>query len=431
LKPGPVDRRALRKEPLFLLALCAIVLAVFAALFSFAAKTILAQHRLAAFDREVRARDRLLDQLSRSAIFPLLGEDAAILGHLVQAPPERDGFLYAFVVDGDNVIRAHTDPSQVGEIFRSPVAPVASVGEVLLLTRPMAFRERPVGTAGIALSRPDLERQADREVLPLKRSLAALGGLAFAGIILLGAASALRVRFARRTFAAGLSAGGKDSVAYRVQPIDRGQRIAFSVPEGAGEPEAPKELQIHRNPATVLVTNVRGFRAYSNNRRAEELVEGLNAYFQVVEQAVASHGGCVERLSGDMMVAMFGGATILPDHTNQAVRAALAIQKGLHEADGGGNGLFGRVTIGISSGVVLTCDGGGVSRDRTIRIGESFKAAAALASVGGPGEIIIGREVYQNLGFPVSADPVPPRETRDRTESWETFRIQDETRPGA
>jgi hypothetical protein len=61
-------------------------------------------------------------------------------------------------------------------------------------------------------------------------------------------------------------------------------------------------------------------------------------------------------------------------------------------------------------------------------MGESFKSAENLAMIAGPGEIVIGREIYQYLGSAVSVDPLPPREFLDRTGSWENFRLQDGVR---
>jgi len=41
----------------------------------------------------------------------------------------------------------------------------------------------------------------------------------------------------------------------------------------------------------------------------------------------------------------------------------------------------------------------------------------------GPEEIIISKDVYQTIENLVSIEPLPPRETMQRTESWENFRL--------
>ena len=118
------------------------------------------------------------------------------------------------------------------------------------------------------------------------------------------------------------------------------------------------------------------------------------------------------------IVATIATTAPLEDHQDQSVNAAF------RAAGEGAQPLLGQVAIGISTGVILSCEDGTSRGAEPIMVGESFKAAYAVAMLAGPGEIVIGREVYQQLGSAVSADPLPPRETPDLTGSWENFRLQ-------
>ena len=439
-------------QPTYLLALGVAVLMATAVAFHFTGEAILRRMEASFLRERIQAGRHLLDHLAQGAVLPLLGEDDAVLGGLVRKPPEGGAFLSASVVDDHNVIRAHTDPARVGDRFSLPVPftdlgseggiallsyPLRSGGSALHFSRPLALRDKVVGSAHIVFSREAIARDAKAAAALFHRSLIGLGGIAAVGIACLTLLYAFgRISSARVTAALGWGSEEGDT-AYRLRsivsaPADGGTIPPERVPDPAEKPAPSPEPRVVRNQATVLVSNIRGFRKYADSRQPEEILEGLNSYFRIAERIVTSHGGQVSNYSGDTVVAVFGGSEFLPDHTRLAVQAALAMQTALREEGGeGGNPLLRQVAIGIGSGVVLSCEVAASHRAGPVMIGESFKSADALAMRAGPGEIVIGREVYQNLGRAVSVDPLPPREILDRTGSWENFRLQDDVRRGA
>jgi len=437
-------------RPSYLLALGVAVLAVTAVAFHFAEESILRRLEASFVRERVQAGRQLLDHLAQGAVLPLLGEDEAVLSSLVRKPPEGGSFLSAVVVDDHNVIRAHTDPGRVGDRFSLPAPftdlgsergvallsyPLRSGGAALHLSRTLVLRDKVVGSVHVVFSREAIARDAKAAAAPSRRSLVWLRGIAaagFAGLALLYAYG--RISSARITAAPGLG-GEEGGLAYRLRSIAAGSPDEKAGPSeqdpaAARGPGPFPEPRVMRNQATVLVSNIRGFRKYADNREPEEILEGLESYFRIAEGIVHSHGGQVSSYSGDTVVAVFGGSKFLPDHTSLAVRAALAMQAALRKAGEEGKPLLQQVAIGIGSGVVLSCEVSASHGTGPVMIGESFKSADALAMRAGPGETVIGREVYQNLGRAVSVDPLPPREILDRTGSWENFRLQDDVRRG-
>lgn len=92
---------------------------------------------------------------------------------------------------------------------------------------------------------------------------------------------------------------------------------------------------------TVLFVDIRGFTAFADRSTAREAVDYLNEFFDVAVPVVQKHGGQVNKLLGDGLLAVFA----VPDHADQALAAATGL---LAAVDG-----RWRVGIGVNSGLVL------------------------------------------------------------------------------
>ena len=104
--------------------------------------------------------------------------------------------------------------------------------------------------------------------------------------------------------------------------------------------------------ATILFTDIEGFTGISETLSPTELIETLNAYFEVVAQPIERHGGVINQFQGDAILATFNVPDELDDHAAQAVRAAIEIQSNLAGRTFG-KGLKLRSRVGINSGVVV------------------------------------------------------------------------------
>jgi adenylate cyclase len=182
--------------------------------------------------------------------------------------------------------------------------------------------------------------------------------------------------------------------------------------------------KITRNQVTVLFAGPKGFKAHADTRDTEEVLRDLNEYFTIATSSIVDYGGYIDKFVGDAVIGVFESALLRTDHTERAVRAAVAMQNALRHASKNGNQLLRMVGIGISAGVVLSGHIGSHAKQEYTFIGESFKVAYSLNVMAGPGDIVMSRDVYQLIEHMVSVEPLPPRETMDRTEPWENFRLQ-------
>jgi adenylate cyclase len=100
---------------------------------------------------------------------------------------------------------------------------------------------------------------------------------------------------------------------------------------------------------TVWFVDIRGFTAFADRSTAREAVGYLNEFFAVAVPVVSAHGGHVNKLLGDGLLAVFGAPEPAPDHADRALAAATdllaAVDSELGERC--------RVGIGVNSGLVL------------------------------------------------------------------------------
>jgi adenylate cyclase len=179
-----------------------------------------------------------------------------------------------------------------------------------------------------------------------------------------------------------------------------------------------------RNEATILFTDVRGFTAYSETRKPEEVVEALNEYFGIVTQYILEHGGYVDKFIGDAVLGVFGVPIAHADHAERAVKAMVAMQQELQKRAGQNNNLLlSRIGVGINSGVVVSGTlGSQVKMEYTV-IGDSVNIASRLNHLAGPGEIIISRSVRDQVIDLVSVKALPPQPIKGKSEMVEAFQV--------
>ena len=73
--------------------------------------------------------------------------------------------------------------------------------------------------------------------------------------------------------------------------------------------------------ASVLFSDIRGFTALVESQGPEETIDLLNTYYMLMFDAIGSHGGMVNQIIGDGLVALFGAPLPLDDYAGSAVAA--------------------------------------------------------------------------------------------------------------
>jgi adenylate cyclase len=116
---------------------------------------------------------------------------------------------------------------------------------------------------------------------------------------------------------------------------------------------------------TALITDVEGFSRMTENSDPRALVGVLDDYFDAVTELIIEHGGMVDKIVGDAVLAFFNIPAALPDHADAAIRCAKAIvaaTESFRRRAGPAAIGFGRTRCGIESGTAIVGDVGGRRR---------------------------------------------------------------------
>lgn len=79
----------------------------------------------------------------------------------------------------------------------------------------------------------------------------------------------------------------------------------------------------------VFFSDIRGFTAFSEKRKPEEVVSMLNEYFAVMVKIINANGGIVDKFIGDAIMAVWGVPKSTKKDANNAVKACLEMRRAL------------------------------------------------------------------------------------------------------
>jgi adenylate cyclase len=128
--------------------------------------------------------------------------------------------------------------------------------------------------------------------------------------------------------------------------------------------------------AAALFVDVVGSTTFAAERPPAEVVEALNAFFAIVVEATAEHGGLVNKFAGDAALCLFGAPLTQDDPAGCALAAARDMGRRLHdELD------ELEAAIGVSAGLVVAGNVGTPDRYEYTVIGDPVNEAARLTEL--------------------------------------------------
>ena len=166
----------------------------------------------------------------------------------------------------------------------------------------------------------------------------------------------------------------------------------------------PKNLELggENKELTILFSDIRGFTAFSEKLRPDEVVSLLNEYLTSMVDIVFEYGGTLDKFIGDAVMAFWGAPLKTCDHARSAVQAALAMTRKVSElrakwkAEGRPEL---RIGIGINTGVVTVGNIGSVRSQSYTVIGDEVNLASRLESLNKEfhTELIVSESSYLRL----------------------------------
>lgn len=186
----------------------------------------------------------------------------------------------------------------------------------------------------------------------------------------------------------------------------RGQFMSqFLAPEVAGMVRLKgleRVLRHERRVLSAVFCDLRGFTAYTQERRSEEVMNLLERYYAAVGAAAAAEGGTVKDHAGDGVLILLGAPVAQDDHAERATRLGIALIEQLRPllrqlAPEIGLG------VGIASGAVTVGAIHGAGRLEYVAVGPAINLAARLCQRAGDGELLIDQASRQSLDTELAA----------------------------
>jgi adenylate cyclase len=191
--------------------------------------------------------------------------------------------------------------------------------------------------------------------------------------------------------------------------------------------EGEVQLGGAKRDVVVLFSDIRGFTPLSERMSPDEIASLLTEYFSEMVDVVFEHGGTLDKFIGDAVMALWGAPLARADDADQAVRAAVAMQRRIDWLNAEWS-RQGRQTIavgiGINAGEVFAGNIGSDQRLEYTVIGDPVNTASRLCSRAGPGEILISELLCRRLKAPPALRALDPMPLKGKAQAVPVFCVE-------
>jgi adenylate cyclase len=207
-------------------------------------------------------------------------------------------------------------------------------------------------------------------------------------------------------------------------------QISRLIPPSVVEQVVKGELTIEKGgrltEVTMLFSDIRGFTTMSDGRPAQEIVNTLNEYFEVMVDILFKYSGTLDKFVGDEIIGLFGAPISIEDAPFKAVASAIAMLQALEEFNrtrAAENQAPIRLGIGINTGNDITGSIGSTRALQYTAIGDAMNVASRLVNVAASGEIIISENTYRQVAGRIEATQLPPVKVKGKAEELKVYRV--------
>ncbi len=422
---------------------------------------VLERQREKLYGQTVKVGIVSLNFFANNASVSLLEDDILSLNKLLKNAKGVDGHLYAFIIDNNKVIKAHTDQEKIGTSFIkfSNIDKVSKKGDVtyfnyiskqrnhvLNVSRPIVFQSKQLGEVHVGLSLEFINSQFIEErtflafsmfiIIFIGMGVAVFFGLRFSRPIskLVKATREIakgnydyKVSLKRNdefgTLSDAFNQMGNELSRQTMMKKTFGKYVGSEVLNMIMDKPEAQWLKGRKNEATILFADIRDFTAYSEVKEPEDVVEELNEYFEIATRVILRHGGYIDKFIGDAVLGVFGVPVHHKNHAEKCINAAIEMQEEFLKASGNGNALLAKVGIGIKTGIVVAGNIGSQAKMEYTVIGDTVNIASRLNGIAKAGEIIIGLNNKSEFHLPVDLEKLPPQKIKGRKNSVEVFKL--------
>jgi len=191
---------------------------------------------------------------------------------------------------------------------------------------------------------------------------------------------------------------------------------------------------------SILFADIRGFTAMSERMNARQLVNVLNAYFEVMVDVIFNFEGTLDKFVGDEIMALWNAPLDVEEHALKAVTASLRMTEALAQFNQARRMEFDlaresgtlepgaqfeplNIGIGINTGHVVAGYVGSSKSLSYTAMGDPVNTASRLCSFAGPGDIIIGRNTFEQVKEHFNILSLDRVRLKGKAEAVEVFKV--------
>ena len=178
--------------------------------------------------------------------------------------------------------------------------------------------------------------------------------------------------------------------------------------------------------ATTLFCDIRGFTSMAEKLQPEQTIELLNTFYTLMFDAISGHGGVVNQMVGDGLMAIFGAPLALAEPAASAVRAGLEMLELIELLNHERAGLPPlRIGVGIATGEVIAGYTGTQQRATYTCVGDAVNLAARLEAHTKVADraILIDNATQAALGGEIGTLPLGPVLFKGKATAVEVFAL--------
>ncbi len=181
--------------------------------------------------------------------------------------------------------------------------------------------------------------------------------------------------------------------------------------------------------ATAMFADIRSFTTIAESQDPADTIDLLNDYFALMFDAISNHGGTLNQMVGDGLMAVFGAPIAHVDHCERAVRAALEMIENLgvfNAQQAALNKVQVKIGIGIASGLMIAGYTGTRHRATYTCVGDTVNLASRIEAhtktVGCP--VLVDENTRQGLPEAIAVESLGPVLFKGKQQSVNVYSVQ-------
>jgi adenylate cyclase len=186
-----------------------------------------------------------------------------------------------------------------------------------------------------------------------------------------------------------------------------GRYLSTEVMSSLIEDPSLLELGGERKDVTIMMTDLRGFTALSERLKPEQVVQMLNAYFEVMVETVLKYKGTINEIIGDALLVIFGAPQDMGDQAEKAIACSIEMQNAMSKVNSENrsrNLPDLEMGIGINKAEVIVGNIGSSKRSKYTVVGSGVNMTSRIESYTVGGQILISESIFKEIGNKLRID---------------------------